>query len=166
MVRNGLRSHDLRLDATPPAAWGDRFTLRGRFTQPLLARAGDWRRWSGSLFADLPRADVRELRRYVTLPFELSEGDGALRGWFEVHEGQPAGGHRRPRAARGDAAPRQERRAARVRAGARAASTPGASGDRIARRGAAASASSPATASAGRKGDLSVAWRAAATART
>ena len=70
-------------------AWGDRFTIRGRFSQPLFARAGDWRRWSGSMFSDLPRADVRELRRYVTLPFELSEGDGALRGWFEVHEGQP-----------------------------------------------------------------------------
>ena len=41
------------------------------------------------MFSDLPRADVRELRRYVTLPFEPSEGDGALRGWFEVHEGQP-----------------------------------------------------------------------------
>ena len=63
--------------------------IRGRFSQPLFARAGDWRRWSGSMFSDLPRADVRELRRYVTLPFELSEGDGALRGWFEVHEGQP-----------------------------------------------------------------------------
>ena len=41
------------------------------------------------MYSDLPRADVRELRRYVDLPFELSEGDGALRGWFEVHEGRP-----------------------------------------------------------------------------
>ncbi|MEO5881206.1 MAG: YhdP family protein, partial [Caldimonas sp.] len=89
VVRNGLRSHDIRFDATPPADWGDRFTIRGRFSQPLFARAGDWRRWSGSMFSDLPRADVRQLRRYVTLPFELSEGDGALRGWFEVNEGQP-----------------------------------------------------------------------------
>ncbi|MGZ5238819.1 MAG: YhdP family protein [Caldimonas sp.] len=91
VVRNGLREHALRIDATPPAGWGDRFTLRGRFSQPIFARAGDWRRWSGSVYADLPRADVRELRQYVQLPFELSEGDGALRGWFDVHEGQPAG---------------------------------------------------------------------------
>ena len=48
VVRNGLREHDLRLDATPPAGWGDRFTLRGRFVQPLFARSGDWRRWSGT----------------------------------------------------------------------------------------------------------------------
>lgn len=89
VVRNGLREHALRLDATPPAEWGDRFSVRGRFDQPIFARAGDWRRWSGSIYAELPRADVRELRRHVDLPFELSEGDGALRGWFDVKEGRP-----------------------------------------------------------------------------
>ena len=94
VMRNGLRHHDLRLDATPPADWGDRFTLRGQFTQPLLAptglaRAGDWQHWSGNAYAELPRADLRELRRHVTLPFELSEGVGALRAWLEVRNGQP-----------------------------------------------------------------------------
>jgi uncharacterized protein (TIGR02099 family) len=88
-LRNGLLHHELRLDATPDTAWGERFSLRGRFTQPLLARAGDWRRWSGNAYADLPRVDVRELRRHVNLPFELSEGEGALRAWVEVVEGQP-----------------------------------------------------------------------------
>ena len=89
VVRNGLREHAMRVDATPPAGWGERFSVRGRFTQPLLARPGDWRRWTGKAYADLPRADVRELRQYVQLPFELSEGDGALRGWFEMAEGRP-----------------------------------------------------------------------------
>jgi uncharacterized protein (TIGR02099 family) len=89
VVRNGLREHDVRLDATPPAGWGDRFSLRGRFTQPLFARSSDWHRWSGRAYVELPRADLSELRRRVTLPFELSEGDGALRGWFDLHEGQP-----------------------------------------------------------------------------
>ena len=91
VIRNGLREHDVRLDATPPAGWGERFSLRGRFAQPLFARSSDWRRWSGTAYVDLPRADVSELRRRVTLPFELSEGDGALRGWFEVKDGQPTG---------------------------------------------------------------------------
>ena len=89
VFRNGLRQHDMRLDATPPAEWGDRFSAAGRFTQPLLARSGDWRRWSGAAYASLPRADVRELRQHVALPFELSEGVGALRGWFDVKDGQP-----------------------------------------------------------------------------
>jgi len=89
VVRNGLRSHSFRLDATPPPEWGERFSASGRFSQALLARSGDWRRWSGQAHVDLPRADVRELRRYVTLPFELDEGDGALRGWFDVRDGEP-----------------------------------------------------------------------------
>lgn len=92
IMRNGLRKHDLRIDATPPPEWGDRFSLQGRFIQSLLARSGDWSRWSGSVYAELPRADLRELRRHVTLPFELSEGMGALRAWLDVRDGEPRGG--------------------------------------------------------------------------
>ena len=89
VVRNGLRTHSFRLDATPPPEWGERFSASGRFTQPLLADSGDWRRWSGQAHVSLPRADVRELRQHVALPFELGEGDGALRGWFELKDGRP-----------------------------------------------------------------------------
>jgi len=89
VLRNSLRHHDMRLDATPPESWGQRFSLRGRFTQKLLKRPGDLGFWSGQLFAELPRADLRELRRYVDLPFELNEGDGALRAWVDVQQGQP-----------------------------------------------------------------------------
>jgi uncharacterized protein YhdP len=91
VVRNGFAQHAVRLDATPPAAWGDRFTVRGRFRQPVFAAPGDWRRWSGELHAELPRADVRELSQHVTLPFELSEGVGALRGWMDLDRGEPVG---------------------------------------------------------------------------
>jgi uncharacterized protein (TIGR02099 family) len=89
IMRNGLRSHALRLDATPPADWGQRFTLRGRFTQSLLKRPGDFQHWSGQLYAELPRADLSQLRRHVDLPFQLSEGDGAVRAWAELKDGQP-----------------------------------------------------------------------------
>jgi uncharacterized protein (TIGR02099 family) len=88
VVRNGLLQHNIHLEATPPPEWGERFTATARFTQPLLARRGDWRRWSGSAYANLPRADVHALRQHVALPFELSEGVGALRGWFELKNGQ------------------------------------------------------------------------------
>ncbi len=88
VLRNGLRRHDLRLDATPPAAWGERFTVQGRFTQSLLDASGDWRRWSGTVHAALPRTDVSELRRHVTLPIEFAEGDGAVRAWVDVRDGQ------------------------------------------------------------------------------
>jgi uncharacterized protein (TIGR02099 family) len=91
IMRNGLRRHQFRLDATPPADWGQRFTLRGRFTQGLLKRPGEFQQWSGELYAELPRADLSQLRRHVDLPFQLSEGDGAVRAWAEVKEGKPTG---------------------------------------------------------------------------
>lgn len=86
VLRNALNRHALQLDATPPPEWGERFTLRGRFTQPLI-KGDDFKRWSGTVHADLPRADVRELQRYVSLPFSMTEGDGALRAWVELNKG-------------------------------------------------------------------------------
>ena len=91
VVRNGLRHHDLRIDATPQVAWGERFSLRARMSQSLVDRAGDWRHWHGTLHAELPHVDVALLRGYVDLPFELHEGRGALRAWVDVADGQAAG---------------------------------------------------------------------------
>lgn len=88
VLRNGLRDHDLRIDATPPAGWGERLSLQGRFSQPLLAQPGEWRRWSGTLHANLPRVDVGSLRRHVDLPFDLQAGDGALRLWLDLRQGE------------------------------------------------------------------------------
>ena len=88
MLRNGLRKHELRLDATPNAGYGERFTLTGRFSQPLLARSGDWARWSGTVYADLPGADLARVRDHVTLPFDLRAGTGAARLWLDVSKGQ------------------------------------------------------------------------------
>lgn len=90
VVRNSLRHHDLRLDATPPAAWGQRFTVAGQFTQPLLADSADWRRWRGTVYASLPGADVGTLRRHVTLPYDLTAGHGALRAWVDWIDGRAA----------------------------------------------------------------------------
>ncbi len=94
VVRNGLRRHELRLEATPPQAWGDRFSLRGDFSQPFISGAGfvsasDWRSWSGTLRAELPRADVNQLRRYADLPFRLDAGHGAIHAAVELVRGEP-----------------------------------------------------------------------------
>lgn len=89
VVRNGARRHALRLDATPPADWGRRFALRGQFTQALAARPSELRRWQGEVFALLPQVDVSQLRRHVALPFALTQGRGALRGWIAWEGGQP-----------------------------------------------------------------------------
>ena len=39
VMRNGGSRHALRLDASPPQEWGDRFSLRGIFREPLLSRS-------------------------------------------------------------------------------------------------------------------------------
>ncbi|MGA0612207.1 YhdP family protein [Caldimonas sp. KR1-144] len=104
-LRNGVRSHALRIDATPPEAWGARFSLRGRFTQPLLgsfselgehgaavlARPSDWRRWRGMLYAEFPQADIERLRSLLDVPGALASGRGALRGWFDWRAGRIGG---------------------------------------------------------------------------
>ena len=46
--------------------------------------------WSGEAYLALPRADVAQLRQHVELPFELSEGRGALRAWVTIADGRPA----------------------------------------------------------------------------
>ncbi|VWX59537.1 conserved hypothetical protein [Burkholderiales bacterium 8X] len=93
VARNGSRSHSLRLDATPPEGWGDRFTLRGQFRQPLLSvRSGNWRSWDGEAYAELPRIDVSRLGQYVQLDARIREGGGALRAWIDVKDGQVLGG--------------------------------------------------------------------------
>lgn len=88
VLRNGLSHHAVQLDATPPPAWGERFTLQGRFTEPLI-HTDDTMRWSGTLHADLPRAAIHALQRHVSLPLAMVEGEGALRAWVELRRGQP-----------------------------------------------------------------------------
>lgn len=93
VLRNGLARHDMRLDATPPAALGARFTLMGQFRQPLLAQRSNWRHWNGTAYAALPHADAAALQALLPpgLPLQLEGGEGALRAWFEVRDGQARG---------------------------------------------------------------------------
>ncbi len=88
VIKNGLRRHELRVDATPPLTWGEPITLRGRFTQPLLAEPADWTRWQGTVHASAPRVDVAALLPHAALPAGLTQGRGALRAWIEVANGR------------------------------------------------------------------------------
>ncbi|WP_111876716.1 YhdP family protein [Paracidovorax anthurii] len=94
VLRNRGWRHAMRLDATPPAAWGGRFTLMGQFRQPLLTtHGGAWKHWSGQLFADFARVDVSRLRQHADIEgIEVAEGRGALRAWLDVRRGEVAGG--------------------------------------------------------------------------
>ena len=93
LLRNGNWHHHMRLDATPPQEWGDRFTVVGLFRAPLLrARDGNWKHWSGQMFADFARVDVSRLRHHADVGIEVAQGRGALRAWADVQRGQIVGG--------------------------------------------------------------------------
>jgi uncharacterized protein (TIGR02099 family) len=93
VMRNRARRHQLRLDATPPPDWGDRFTLTGMFRQPLLtARAGRWQDWVGQVHASFSRVDLSQLRRHTALGVDIAQGRGAVRAWADVEKGQVVGG--------------------------------------------------------------------------
>ena len=93
VIRNRGWRHAMRLDATPPADWGDRFTLAGQFREPLLsAHAGAWQRWSGQVYAQFARVDVSQLRHHADVGITVAQGHGALRAWVDVQRGQAVGG--------------------------------------------------------------------------
>jgi uncharacterized protein (TIGR02099 family) len=96
VLRNAHHRHAVRLDATPPADLGNRFTLRGIFRQPLLpARAGDFTDWSGQMYGEVTRTDLGRITPYADfekLGILLSSGNGALRAWADVKDGQLTGG--------------------------------------------------------------------------
>ncbi len=87
--RNPLNKHELRLDATPPAVWGDRFSLRGQFTQSLLSGdKGNLKAWTGQVFADFAKIDVSEISRYIKLDGQSGRGVGALKAWTSIVKGE------------------------------------------------------------------------------
>ncbi len=59
VIRNSARQHALRLDATPPEGWGERFVLLGQFKRSLLSlHPGRLADWSGQVFANFPQLDM------------------------------------------------------------------------------------------------------------
>ena len=93
VLRNGHRDHALRVDATPPADWGERFVLMGRFHRPLLStHAGHFASWSGPAYAYFPHVDVSQLRQHVRLGVDVASGQGRLRLWSDIQGGEWAGG--------------------------------------------------------------------------
>ena len=95
VLRNPGKRHLVRIDATPPAAWGERFSVRARLRQPLLSGSGSsWKTWSGQLYSEFSRADVSQLQQYISPdPFgiDVSSGQGALRVWADLAAGQLSG---------------------------------------------------------------------------
>ncbi len=92
VVRNPRRQHLIRLDATPMAQWGERFSVVARLSSPLLrSRAGKWQDWEGDVFADFPRVDVSQLKRHADVGIDITQGQGAVRAWASLSQGRITG---------------------------------------------------------------------------
>jgi uncharacterized protein (TIGR02099 family) len=95
VLRNPGQRHLMRIDATPPTAWGERFSVRAQLRQPLLSGSrSSWKTWTGQLYSEFSRADVSQVQQYISLdPFGLSvnSGQGALRVWADLTAGQLSG---------------------------------------------------------------------------
>jgi uncharacterized protein (TIGR02099 family) len=90
VLRNSLHRHQFRLDATPDAGWGEPFSVRGHFRQPLLSlREGNWQAWSGTLYAQFSQLDLRYWRHVLPshAGIELLQGQGWARAWLDVRRG-------------------------------------------------------------------------------
>jgi uncharacterized protein (TIGR02099 family) len=87
VVRNPRQRHQLRIDATPPTGWGERFSLMGDVSSPLFTKAGQWTHWAGQVYANFTRVDVLQLKRYANFGVDVSRGNGALRLWGQLDKG-------------------------------------------------------------------------------
>jgi len=87
-LRNSARAHELQLEASPPAAWGERLRLSGQFSRPLLSsHPGRFLDWRGQAELALPRVDLAVLAPYVEAAKGIRSGRGALQLVLDVQAG-------------------------------------------------------------------------------
>ena len=88
LFKNGFRSHKLQLNGVLPAGLGQTIHFSGDFRQPLISRSnGNWRDWTGKIYAAFDQVDLAALRRQLQLEPELNTGAGALRAWTTIEKG-------------------------------------------------------------------------------
>ena len=91
VMRNSLHRHHFRLDATPDPRWGEPFSVRGQFRQPLLSlREGNWAEWSGTLYAQFSQFDLQYWRHWLPQhpSWGVLQGQGWARAWLDIRQGQ------------------------------------------------------------------------------
>ncbi|MCI4439929.1 YhdP family protein [Tibeticola sp.] len=94
LMRNGPRSHALRLDATPPEGWGSRWSLRGQFRRGLLDRhAGRLQGWSGQIYGDFGHLRLEPAQALLASlgAGHWKSGEGSARVWIDVTHGDAVG---------------------------------------------------------------------------
>jgi uncharacterized protein (TIGR02099 family) len=88
-MENRFGRHRFGLTGAPPPEIAAPIDLRGDVTGRSLA---EWRASSGRLYARLDYADVAAWRAWLSLPFAIQSGKGAVRIWMEYADGEARAG--------------------------------------------------------------------------
>jgi len=85
VLQNRWRRHQFSARATPPASFAAPLDLRANFVHPAFAeKTADFKRWAGTLYANLHDADVTAWKPYFDYPFEINQGKGAVQAWLDL----------------------------------------------------------------------------------
>lgn len=88
---NGLKSHALKLEATPPEAMGARFSIQANFKESLLStHASHFKEWSGTSLFNFPQIDLAVISQNVAPhpDWSIQSGNGWLRVWVDARHGE------------------------------------------------------------------------------
>jgi len=85
LIQNNGQRHRFSLRAQPPAELSAEMDLRGEFYGSSFA---SFKAWSGKMYAALGYVDVTAWKSWLTLPVEIRQGRGALRGWLDIEKGK------------------------------------------------------------------------------
>lgn len=84
VLQNRWRTHRAALQATPPEELAAPIDLRAEFMHPAFSRrSADISQWVGELYVDWQRTNLEAWKPYVTWPYKLSGGIGAIRAWLQ-----------------------------------------------------------------------------------
>ena len=89
VMRNGILTHTMKLQATPPTGWGERVTVSAEFKEPFISlRTGHWSQWKGQVFAYIPYFDASAMAPYAAFSsLQVQQGSGTARAWLDVEQG-------------------------------------------------------------------------------
>lgn len=87
VLQNQWYTHRAALHATPPEALASPIDLRAEFVHPAFGRSANPGQWTGEVYADWRNTQLDAWAPYVTWPYKLSGGKGAIRAWLRFDHG-------------------------------------------------------------------------------
>ena len=86
-LENNGKLHRFGLRAVPPEKIATPLDVRGELTGRTV---NDLAQWNGQVFAQFNYTDIAAWRTWVQFPVSFPHGEGALRVWAELKNGEPA----------------------------------------------------------------------------